>query len=161
MKLFLKRVFSEDGPGFQVYNEQGECRYLVTVETDNSKQKILINNTSGVPVSEIYHKHIIMSYFTVRCQAGFFVLLPFMRDCFSFKIYGSSYRFAGDIAAGRFSLFDVDNSPVMTQERCWSKYGDASELNIYVPEDEHLALSVAVCADMYIAAAGESAVLSG
>ena len=161
MKLFVKRVFSEDGTGFRIFDESGDCRYTVNVETEGNKQRITILNTSEIPVSEIYHKQFLMRYFTVRCQAGFFILLPVIRDCFSFRIYGSSYRFAGDITTGRFSLFDVDKSPIMTQKKCWSKYGDAYELNICVPEDEILSISVALSADMFIAAGGESTVYSG
>ncbi|MBQ9461478.1 MAG: hypothetical protein IJU51_06145 [Clostridia bacterium] len=160
MKLFLKRIFSDEA-GFQIYDDLGNCRYSVTVETETRRQRILINGDSAVPVSEIFHKNFFMRYFTVRCQRGFYVLLPSVRDCFSFRIYGSSYCFAGDIASGRFSLFDVDRSVIMTQKKCWCRYGDAYELNILVPEDEHFALSVAICAAIYISASETSTVLSG
>ena len=160
MKLFLKRVLSDD-VGFQIYDDLGNCRYSAIVETESSRQRIILTGDSVVPVSEILHKSFLMRYFTVRCQAGFFVLLPSMRDCFSFRIYGSSYRFAGDASSGSFSLFDVDKSVIMTQKKCWCRYGDAYELNILVPEDEHFALSVAICADLYISATEASTVLSG
>ena len=160
MKLFLQRIVSDD-VGFQIYDDLGNCRYNVSVETESSRQRAIITGDSAVPVSEIVHKSFFMRYFTVRCQGGFFVLLPSMRDCFSFRIYGSSYRFAGDVSSGSFSLFDVDKSVIMTQKKCWCRYGDAYELNIFVPEDEHLALSAAICADLYISAAESSTVLSG
>ena len=45
MKLFVKRVFSEDGTGFRIFDESGDCRYTVNVETEgNDDPRSLWNN---------------------------------------------------------------------------------------------------------------------
>ncbi len=156
MKLFLKRDNLEDGAGFTVFNQSGYSKYNVRIITEKTKQRIIISRTND-PVSEIIYKELVIRYFTVRCRGRVYILVPGFKDCFTFVIYGSTYRFAGDIASGRFSLFDVDKSPVMTQKKCWGKYGDGYELEIYDNEQEYFSVSVAVCAAMYVSAVESSA----
>ena len=64
------------------------------------------------------------------------------------------------MASGEFSLFDVDKSPVMTQKKCWTKFGSGYELELYLAEQEHFAICVALCADIYLASAQQDPVLS-
>ena len=161
MKLYIKRDASADGGGFEIYNALGELKYSVFVSTERQKQQLLIKTADGSAVSEIFHKAFLMRYFTVRCKTGFYILIPNLRPCFSFKIYGSTYRFAGNVASGRFSLYDVDKSPVMTQKKCWTRFGDGYEIELFNEEQEHFALSCAVCADLFISAAAEDRVPTG
>ncbi len=161
MKLYIKRISSSGNELFMILDELGTLKYTVSAISERMKQRIIISDTSGNAVSEIIHKEFVMRYFTVRCRKGFYVLLPYMKRCFYFKIYGSTYRFAGDMTSGRFSLFDVDKSPVMTQKKCWTSFGEGYEIELYIPEQEHFALSCAVCADLYLSAAEEKPVLSG
>lgn len=161
MKLFLIRNTSPDGGGFAIFNSLGQPKYTVSLYSERQKQQLIMNNTGGMTVSEILHKFFLMRYFTVRCNTGFYILVPDMRPCFSFRIYGSTCRFAGDIASGRFSLYDVDKSPVLTQKKCWTRFGDGYELELYNGELEHFALSCAVCADLFISAAAEDRVPTG
>lgn len=154
MKLFLKRNDSEDGAGFTVFDEKGYSKYTVDIITEKTKQRITIkNNSTDKIVSEILRKELVIKYFTVKCRGRIYILVPYLKDCFTFMIYGSTYRFAGDVNSGRFSLFDVDKSPVMTQKKCWSPYGDAYELELYDEIQEYFSLSVAVCAAMFISSA--------
>ena len=76
------------------------------------------------------------------------------------EIVHKNLRFAGDILAGRFSLFDVDTSTVMTQKKCWSRFGSGFELEIYYTAQEVFALSAAICAAMYNSASETSPLLS-
>lgn len=161
MKLYLKRDISPDGGGFEVFDALGSLKYTVSVLTERQKQQLIIKQVSGGMVAEIYNKSFLMRYFTVRCKTGFYILMPSMRPCLSFRIYGSTCMFAGDIASGRFSLYDVDKSSVMTQKKCWTKFGNGSELDIYIEEQEHFALSCALCAELFISASEEDRVPTG
>ena len=146
MKFFLK---SSD-KGFEILDGAARLKYTVSVKTDRNKQKIIIKNSDKKTVAEIFRKQLVFPYFSVRCKGHFYVLVPMIKDCFVFVIYGSTYRFLGDISAGRFSLIDVDKSPVMTQEKCWSKFGEGFEINIFNEEQKIFSLCCAVCAAMYI-----------
>lgn len=160
VKLFIRQMTSGEGTSFTVLDEQGRVRYTVPVETEKRRQRLQI--LSGVmPVAEIVHRRLIVQYFTVRCDEHFYALVPYQKEFFTFAMYGSSYRFAGNMAEGRFSLFDVDKSPVMTQKKCWGAYGAGFELQIYREDREVFSLAVALCAAMYLSAAEEDPVLSG
>ena len=159
MKLFLKRETTDETVCFSVLDEKADLQYSVKVFSEKNRQKLLLLDSSGRAVSEILHKNLVVQYFAVRCCGRFYVLLPYNKECFTFMIYGSTYRFAGNIAKGRFSLIDVDKSPVMTQKKCWGKFGDGYELELYYPEQKEFALSCAVCTALFIAAAESSTVL--
>ncbi|HCA56071.1 MAG TPA: hypothetical protein DEO95_11475 [Ruminococcaceae bacterium] len=161
MKRYIRREYAEEGPGFGIYDETGMLLYRLTQEEDKHRKRLYLSDTNDRRLAELMHKQLMVHYFTIRCSSGFYVLIPAVKECFVFYIYGSTYRFAGDIAAGRFSLFDVDKSPVMTQKKCWTVGGDGYEIELYLPEQEIFALCVALCAALYIAAAEESAVPSG
>ncbi len=159
MKRYMKRAYAEGTAGFTFYDETGLELYRLAGEDDKyrqNRQKLLMTDADGRPVAEIVHKQLMLHYCTIRCQSGFYVLLPNIKECFQFLIYGSTYRFAGDLAEGRFSLFDVDKSPVMTQKQCWTSYGDGFEIELYLPEQEVFSLSVAVCAALFLSTANES-----
>lgn len=160
MKLFIRRDSSDRTAEFEVFDELGFSKYTVTLSSEKRKQKMLLIDSEKRPVSEILHKQFVLDYFTVRCGSRFFVLVPYCKECFSFAIYGSTYRFGGNMASGEFSLFDVDKSPVMTQKKCWTKFGSGYELELYLAEQEHFAICVALCADIYLASAQQDPVLS-
>lgn len=157
MKRYMKRDSSGD-TAFSIYDETGALLYCVAQKDDKRRQCLLLTDQDGQPLAEIIHKQLMLHYFTIRCQKSFYVLVPTVKECLAFLIYGSTYRFAGDLASGRFSLFDVDRSPVMTQQKCWTMYGDGYELALYLPEQEVFCLSVAVCAALYLSAAAGSTV---
>lgn len=152
MKLFLKRESADGEVGFSVMSESAVQLYTVLVHTEKTKQRIRIIDGQGNTVSDIVRKELVLQYFTVRCCGRIFVLVPYNNECFMFMIYGSTYRFAGDLSSGCFSLIDVDKSPVMTQKKCWSKFGDGFELKIYDEEQTPFAISCALCAAMYLLA---------
>ena len=149
MKFFLKRA----DRGFDIFDESAHLKYTVSLKTDRNKQKIIIKNLNKKPVAEIFNKKLVFRYFSVKCKGHLYVLVPVIKDYFAFIIYGSTYRFLGDISAGRFSLIDVDKTPIMTQKKCWSKFGDGFELEIFNEEQKLFSMCCAVCAAMYISAA--------
>ncbi len=155
MKLFLKR----DEQNFLILDQSGNLKYNAIVTTENTKQRIVAENADGIPQSVILHKNSLIRHFSVRCCGKMYILVPVTGECFAFAIYGSTYRFTGDTANGRFSLYDVDKSPVMTQKKCWSKFGDGYELKIYSEKEELFAVSVAICAAVFLSSAEENAIL--
>ncbi len=157
MKLFLKWSGQQT---LDILDDRERPQFTAQIHTEPTKQKIVITTVDGKAVSSIVHNHIIVHHFTVRCVNRIYILIPKFADCFSFTIYGSTYRFAGNILSGRFSLFDVDKSPIMTLKKCWCAVGDGYEMELYRPEDEALALSVAVCAVLYASATNEKPALT-
>ena len=148
MKFFLKSA----DRGFDILDESAHLKYTVLVMTDRTKQKIIIKNLNQKTVAEISNQKLVFRYFSVKCKGHLYILVPMIKEYFAFIIYGSTYRFLGDIAAGRFSLIDVDKSPVMTQKKCWGKFGDGFELEIFNDEQKLFSLCCAVCAALYISA---------
>ena len=160
MKRYIRREYAEEGPGFGIYDETGMLLYRLTQEEDKHRKRLYLSDTNDRRLAELMHKQLMVHYFTIRCSSGFYVLIPAVKECFVFYIYGSTYRFAGSLGRGRFSLFDVDKSPVMTQKKCWSRFGDGYQLEIFREDQELFALSCAVSAAMFLAAAESSTVLS-
>lgn len=159
MKLFLKRETTDETICFTVLDESAVLQYSVRVFTDKNRQKLLLQDSSHHTVSEILHKNLVVQYFALRCCGRFYVLLPYQKECFAFAIYGSTYRFLGNLSEGRFSLIDVDTTPLMTMKKCWGKFGDGYELELHCPDQEIFALSCAVCTALFVAAAERSTVL--
>lgn len=160
MKLFIRRETSGGTAVFGVFDELGYLKYTVESSAEKRKQRMLILDSKKRPVSEILHKQFVLDYYTIRCGSRLYVLVPYCKECFSFAIYGSTYRFGGNISSGEFSLFDVDKSPIMTQKKCWTRFGDGYELELYLANQEQFALSVALCADLYLSASQKDPVLS-
>ncbi len=156
MKLFLAREYSDADGGFCVFDETAMPRYHAVNVTDTAGCHITLIDAEGGKAAEIYHKSLVLGYFTIKCGGRRYILVPCMKERFGFAIYGSTYRFLGDIASGRFSLFDVDKSPVMTQKKCWGEYGDGYELKIYHDNKEIFAVAVAICAALYLTAGDKS-----
>ena len=152
MNLFLKYDGSYGDYGFEILDETAYTKYTVSVRTEKNKQRIIIKNLNDQTIAEIFNKNIVFRYFSVKCTGRFYILFPVLKEYFAFMIYGSTYRFAGDIAHGSFSLIDVDKSPIMTQKKCWGKCGEGFELNIYSQEQEIFSICCAVCAAIYMTA---------
>lgn len=148
MKLFLKRDTIDERAGFIVFNSRAVPEYTVTAEAANGL-KLTVLDENGELLSVIRYNRLMLNYFTIRCDKRFYVLIPCLQEHFAFAIYGSTYRFAGDLAEGSFSMLTADGEIVMTQKKCWCKYGEGYELNIHDEVHELFLLSVAVCADMY------------
>lgn len=156
MKLFLTRDTDGESARFAVLDEYGKEKYIVTGKSGNSKHTMYLSDINGNRLSVITLYDFVAKYFSVKCNKRLYALVPYIKEQFAFIIYGSTFRFMGDISVGRFSLIDVDQSPVMTQKKCWGKNGDGFEINIFSQEYEIFAVSSAVCAAMYILANGES-----
>lgn len=158
MKLFLKRDTSDMSSRFVVLDEYGKQKFIVTGKNSTSKQKLTVFNNESVKMADITYYDFVVKYFSVKCCKHLYALVPCLEKEFVFIIYGSTLRFIGNIPSGRFSLIDVDKSVVMMQKKCWGKYGNGFELEIFDDEQEIFSLSVAICANLYISAAEENPV---
>ena len=104
--LFLKYNGSYGDYGFEVLDETAYTKYTVSVKTEKNKQKVIIENLNKQKIAEIFNKNIVFRYFSIKCTGRFYILFPVLKEYFEFIIYGSTYRFAGDISQGNFSLID-------------------------------------------------------
>ena len=156
----MKRDTSDISSRYVVLDDCGKEKYIVTGKSISSKQRLIVSDGENTKLSEIILNSLVATYFMIKCDKRIYALVPCINEQFAFLIYGSTLRFFGNISEGRFSLIDVDKSVVMSQKKCWGKYGTGFELNILDDEQELFALSVAICADMYISATENSAVLT-
>ena len=160
MKLFLKRDVSDISSRYVVLDDCGKQKYIVTGANRPSGQKLTLSDNECRKMSDITLYNLVATYFTIKYSKRLYALVPCVNENFAFMIYGSTLRFVGDMSQGRFSLIDVDKSVVMTQKKCWGEFGTGFELNIFDEQQEIFALSVAICADLYISATEQKAVLT-
>ena len=149
MKLFLKRDVSAELTSFIVYDAKAQPLYTVLCNSETPSKQHIIDREDNV-CSVIKYNSFLMNYFTLRCSGRFYILVPCIGDSFAFAIYGSTYRFSGDLAAGRFSVFSSDGEIKMTQKKHPDETGESYELDIHDEEHQLFLLSVAICADMYM-----------
>lgn len=149
MKLFIKRG-AADSDGFTIYNDKGEPCCTAEVRADPSV-RISLRGSGGELLSAIKFNTFMLSYFSVRCGKRMYVLVPCFGRQFAFAIYGSTFRFAGNLSDGSFTMLDPDGKTVMTQKKCWASHGDGYEINIYDEKYKIFMLSVALCADICLA----------
>lgn len=149
MKLYLKRNGKEEGIGFNVYDSNEKIIFDVVNSIDSS-MKMTLESRMGDPFSVIRLNTLLFTYFTIRCRHHFYVLIPCVRDTFSFAIYGSTYKFGGSIITGSFKMTDSSGNVMMTMEKVLTRNGDeAFELNIYDSDHKMFLISSAVCAASY------------
>lgn len=158
MKLYLKRDTTGECSAFAVFDEKGEQKYAVCAEA-GAGIRMTVFTGNGDIASLIKYNSFVLNYFTVSCARRFYVLIPCTGTQFAFAVYGSTYRFAGSLADGSFTMTTSSGDIVMTQKKCTVEHGEGYELDISDEAHELFLLSCALCADMYISCApGEAAV---
>lgn len=149
MKLYLKRNSTESGMSFTVYDRMENIIFNVVSSVDSSL-RMTVESRNGEPFSVIRLNTLLFTYFTVRCSRHFYVLIPCVRDHFAFAIYGSTYKFAGNLAAGEFTMTDSKGEIIMTINKTITRSGDeAFELEIKDEEHKMFMISAAICAASY------------
>lgn len=148
--------------GFLITDDRDDPCFTVTLEGSGALRYGLWDR-DNCRRSLIRYNHLLMPYFTLRCDGRFYVLLPILRPECSFAVYGSSYRFAGNAAEGVFAMMGENDRPVMTQQRilCVGAQREGYELKIF--ESDHLIflLSAAVCADVFLSLSAPEEPFSG
>ena len=149
MKLYLKRNTTDEGISFNVY-DKNENIVFNAVSSIDSSLKMSIESRSGEPFSMIRLNTLLFTYFTIRCRRHFYVLVPCVRDTFSFAIYGSTYRFTGNIITGSFIMTNSNGECMMKMEKTLTRSGDeAFELEILDSDHKMFLISSAICAASY------------
>ncbi len=149
MKLYLKRNTTDEGISFNVY-DKNENIVFNAVSSIDSSLKMSIESRSGEPFSMIRLNTLLFTYFTIRCRRHFYVLVPCVRDTFSFAIYGSTYRFTGNIITGSFIMTNSNGECMMKMEKTLTRNGDeAFELEILDSDHKMFLISSAICAASY------------
>ena len=149
MKLYLKRNTTDEGISFNEY-DKNENIVFNAVSSIDSSLKMSIESRSGEPFSMIRLNTLLFTYFTIRCRRHFYVLVPCVRDTFSFAIYGSTYRFTGNIITGSFIMTNSNGECMMKMEKTLTRNGDeAFELEILDSDHKMFLISSAICAASY------------
>ena len=149
MKLYLKRNTTDEEMSFNVYDHNENIIFDVRNSID-SKMKMSLESKSGDPFSQIRLNTLLFTYFTIRCRHHFYVLVPYIRENLYFSIYGSTYRFSGNIFTGAYAACDAEGNIMMTMERTHTISGsEAYELNINDDEHKIFLISCAICAASY------------
>ena len=149
MKLYLKRNTTDEGISFNVY-DKNENIVFNAVSSIDSSLKMSIESRSGEPFSMIRLNTLLFTYFTIRCRRHVYVLVPCVRDTFSFAIYGSTYRFTGNIITGSFIMTNSNGECMMKMEKTLTRNGDeAFELEILDSDHKMFLISSAICAASY------------
>ncbi len=149
MKLYLKRNTTDEEMSFNVYDHNENIIFDVRNSID-SKMKMSLESKSGDPFSQIRLNTLLFTYFTIRCRHHFYVLLPYVREKLYFSIYGSTYKFSGNIFTGSYAACDAEGKIMMTMERTHTISGsEAYELNINDDEHKIFLISCAICAASY------------
>ena len=149
MKLFIRRETSGGTAVFGVFDELGYLKYTVESSAEKRKQRMLILDSKKRPVSEILHKQFVLDYYTIRCGSRLYVLVPYCKECFSFAIYGSTYRFSGNLSLGEFIMKNADDKVKKKKKKVMTSSGEAFELEIDDNENRLFMISAAVCAASY------------
>ncbi len=157
MKLYLKRNTIDSGIGFEIYDQAENIVFHVAATVDSSL-KMAVESRVGEPFSMIRFNTLLFPYFTVRCQRHFYVLVPCLGERFAFAIYGSTYKFSGDLGAGAFTMTDAQGKILMTMEKTLTRSGsEAYELEIHDTDRRMFLISAAICAAAYQVLAEPSA----
>ncbi len=149
MKLFIKRGCAYCD-GFTVYSEKGEIVCTAEVKANTSIQ-IFLRDSSSALLSSMRYNTFVLNYFSIRCGKRMYVLVPCVGRHFAFAIYGSTFRFTGSLADGSFSMLNSGGETIMTQNKCWTSHGEGYELNISEDKYAVFMISVALCADIFLA----------
>ena len=148
MRLFLKRNNIESGIDFTIYNHLEKILFNVTRSAD-APVKMKIESCTGETFSLIRFNTFMFTYFSVRCARHLYVLVPCVRESFAFAIYGSTYRFSGNLSLGEFIMKNADDKVIMTIKKVMTSSGEAFELEIDDNENRLFMISAAVCAASY------------
>ena len=148
MKLYMKRNNIESGIDFTIYNHLEKIVFNVRGTVDSSL-KMKLEGRSGEVFSSIRLNSFMFTYFSVRCARRMYILVPCIRERFAFAIYGNTYRFAGNLASGEFTMENTDGEVLMTIKKVRTSSGEAFELDIKEDEKKLFLISAAVCAASY------------
>lgn len=152
--LYLKRNNSAGNIPFTVFDSLGNEKYFITLEKTPVNTVFRVFNKSKERLSKIIQNNLISHKFFISSNKQKIFLTNSINssDC-DLYLYGTSWYITGNAVSGNYALLDVDKSIIMTQKRIWASTVSYSEINITNQSFETLAISVAVCINLYISSA--------
>ena len=158
MKLYLQQKVFSWRDRFYVKDEFGNDRYYVEGEIFSWGKKLHIYDINGSEAAFIRQKVVswLPKYFV---EMGGQVICEIVKE-FTFlkqkyRLNGIPWRMDGDFWAHDYSLYD-NTRQIMRLSKEWFSWGDSYELDIAQPQDELLALCVALAMDCAMAAQSNS-----
>lgn len=148
MKLLIKRDVSASNSEFTIYDELGNLKYYVEFikQKTKSKASILVTDAEHSVKAKIRQLPLVGTntfVFKVGKSHITFVVVPTSKGIYSY-FYGNNWHIHGEIITGKFSIIDVDNSVIASQQKC----GGYCELNITDEANELYCLSASVCTSL-------------
>lgn len=146
MKLFLRRDTSSEGALFTVYDDLGKEKYYVISKKSKVKSGFVILDSDKNIAARIHKIPLVgtnLFDFKVNKKHITFVCLPIQNgiNCY---FYGNNWRIIGDAVTKNFSIADVDNSIIASQNKNASDY----ELDIFSAPDELYCISASICINL-------------
>lgn len=148
MKLLIKRDVSASNSEFTIYDELGSPKYYAEFVRQKTKTKpsILITDAEHNVKAKIRQLPIVGTntfVFKVGKSHITFVVVPTSKGVYSY-FYGNNWHIHGEIITGSFSIIDVDNSVISSQQKC----GAYRELSITDDSNELYCISASICTSL-------------
>ena len=148
MKLFIKRSVSPDEVCFNIFDELSNQKYRACLIGSKSVFKIIIVDGAKNAVLKIRKIPLAASsafVFKARRKKHITLLTVTSSKGISGYFYGNNWHIQGNLAAGCFSIIDVDNTAISNQ----IKHCDYIELEVCNSENELFCIATAVCASLF------------
>ncbi len=149
MKFFIKRAARTDFSAFAIFDEKGTEKYFAEFSKSERSRKIIINSETGEAVKIRCLQ--LSNFIACSINAGgrkMKILMGASHDGLGCMCYGVNWKIRGNAATKCFSIFDVDNSLIASQQKAFCS-AETYELNVYSSANELLSISVAVCINMF------------
>lgn len=148
MKLFIKRDVSASDNEFTIYDELGNPKYFARFVKTKTKSKvnIILTDTEQNVKAKIRQLPLVGTntyVFKVGKSHITFVVVLTAKVIYSY-FYGNNWHIHGDIVTRNFSIINVDNSVISSQQNC----GDSVELDITDESNELYCISTSVCTSL-------------
>jgi uncharacterized protein YxjI len=162
MRLYIKQKVFSWRDRFAVWDEQEQERWFAQGELFSWGRKLHICDAGGSEAAFIRQK--LMSFlprYFIKIGGNVYTLakeFTFFRP--RYRLEGSPWTMSGNFLAHEYEVTD-GTEYVMRMSKHWFTWGDSYELDIPHPEDELLALCVALAVDCMNADANNAAANSG
>lgn len=162
MRLYIKQKVFSWRDRFAVWDEQEQERWFAQGELFSWGRKLHICDAGGSEAAFIRQK--LMSFlprYFIEIGGNVYTLakeFTFFRP--RYRLEGSPWTMSGNFLAHEYEVTD-GTEYVMRMSKHWFTWGDSYELDIPHPEDELLALCVALAVDCMNADANNAAANSG
>ena len=162
MRLYIKQKVFSRRDRFAVWDEQEQERWFAQGELFSWGRKLHICDAGGSEAAFIRQK--LMSFlprYFIKIGGNVYTLakeFTFFRP--RYRLEGSPWTMSGNFLAHEYEVTD-GTEYVMRMSKHWFTWGDSYELDIPHPEDELLALCVALAVDCMNADANNAAANSG